>query len=223
LDAQIAVSDYTYERILERGHHARRVRRIYSGIDLTRFRPAGADRTGRPFTVGFVGRLLPGKGVEHLLAALATMRDRSARLVIVGDGTSRASLEQLSIELGLAQRVSFLGHRDDVPAVWQTSDVCAVPSVAPEAAGMVAMEAAACAKPVVASASGGLPELVRHCTTGLVVAPGDVEDLARALDTYAADPLLRVRHGAAGRRRCETDFDITRCAKEYADLLTSLT
>jgi glycosyltransferase involved in cell wall biosynthesis len=221
LDAQVAVSNHIRELVLARGH-ARRVERIYSGIDLERFRPTAIARKEGSFTVGFVGRLLSGKGVDHLLAALAAMRHESAELVIAGEGPERASLELLASELGLADRVRFLGLRFDVPTVWQATDVCAVPSVAPEGAGMVALEAAACAKPVVASASGGLQELVRHGRTGFVVPPGDVGALARALDTYADDPGLRAQHGAAGRRMCETDFNIERCAEEYANLLAAL-
>jgi glycosyltransferase involved in cell wall biosynthesis len=150
------------------------------------------------------------------------MRSQSAHLVIAGDGSARSSLERLSFDLGLAQRVKFLGVLDDVPNLWQAVDVCAVPSVVPEGAGMVAIEASACAKPVVASGSGGLPELVCDGRTGFVVEPGDVNALADALDRYADDPDLRARHGDAGRLRCEREFDIRRCAEEYASLLTSL-
>jgi glycosyltransferase involved in cell wall biosynthesis len=221
LDAQVAVSNYIRERVLELSH-AKRVERIYSGIDLSRFRSARADRAGQPFTVAFAGRLRPGKGAEHLLQAIALMRDRAAQLVIAGDGPQRTSLVRLSSELGLERRTHFLGLRHDMPTIWQGCDVCVVPSLEPEGAGMVALEAAACAKPVVASSAGGLPELVRHRSTGLVVPPGDVEALAAALDTYAADPELRARHGTAGRRRCEAEFDIRRCTQKYADLLSSL-
>jgi glycosyltransferase involved in cell wall biosynthesis len=222
LDAEVAVSEYIRELVLAR-RHARRVERIYGGIDLTRFFPSPSDREEvRPFTVGFVGRLFPGKGVEHLVAALAAMRNRSAELIIAGDGSQRASLERLAKELGLSGRVRFLGLQADIPAVWRASDVCAVPSVAPEGAGMVALEAAACARPVVASASGGLPELIRHGETGFIVPPGEVPALVTALDRYANDPALRAHHGAAGRRLCEAEFDIKRCAEDYATLLSSI-
>jgi glycosyltransferase involved in cell wall biosynthesis len=221
LDAQVAVSDYIRQLVLARTH-APQVERIYSGIDLKRFSPGQTGRGRRPFTVGFVGRLLPGKGVDHLLVALASMRNSSTHLVIAGEGSERKRLERLSSYHGLSRRVRFLGLHDDIPAVWQTSDVCAVPSVAPEGAGMVALEAASCAKPVVASAAGGLPELVFDGRTGVIVPPGDVEALARALDRYAEDPGLRALHGTAGRRSCETNFDIRRCAEDYVNLLSSL-
>lgn len=221
IDAQVAVSDYLRDLVLARAH-APRVERIYGGIDLTRFRPTASAKNGLPFTVGFVGRLFPGKGVEHLLAAIAAMRDPSTQLVIAGEGSQRPELELLSRELGLAQRVRFVGLQDDVTTVWRVCDVCVVPSVAPEGAGMVALEAAGCGRPVIASMVGGLPELVQHDRTGTLVAPGDVEALARVLDAYAGDPDRRARHGLAGRRRCETTFDIRRCAAEYANLLLSI-
>lgn len=221
LDAQVAVSDYILEQVLARSH-VPRVERIYGGVDLRRFHPTAHDRVRRPFTVGFVGRLLPGKGVEHLLAAIAAMHDGSTQLVIAGEGAGREGLEHLAYDLALGGRVRFLGLQGNVSTVWHAADVCAVPSVVPEGAGMVALEAAGCAKPVIASAIGGLPELVQHGLTGALVAPGDVDALARVLDTYADSPDLCARHGAAGRRACEDKFDINRCAEDYANLLSSL-
>jgi glycosyltransferase involved in cell wall biosynthesis len=221
LDAQIAVSDYMRADLLQRSH-ARRVEVLYGGIDLERFTPGALAADGQGITFGFAGRLVRGKGVEHLLHALDAMSDTSARLSIAGEGPERDAFERLTDDLALRNRVKFVGLLDDMPAFWQSCDVAVVPSVEPEGAGMVALEAAACGKPVIATAAGGLTELVMNGTSGTVVAPGDMEAMARALDVYAADGDLRAGHGLAGRKRCEDEFALERCARNYLALFSSL-
>ena len=115
-------------------------------------------------------------------------------------GLTARSLESLARELGLGAAVRFLGRRDDVPALLAASDVVAVPSVVAEAFGLTALEGMAAGRPVVAFASGGLPELVRDGETGILVPTGDAAGLARAIRQLLTEPALRDRLGAAGRR-----------------------
>jgi glycosyltransferase involved in cell wall biosynthesis len=103
--------------------------------------------------------------------------------------------------------VHFLGHRDDVPEILAALDVLVHVPSAPEPFGRVVAEAMAVGKPVVAARAGGLPEIVEHEVTGLLVPPGDPSACAAAVLRLLADPALRARLGTAGRRRAEERFD----------------
>ena len=204
---EVAVSDFMLEKM--RGYpHARRLVRIYNGIDPGRHPPsaeAQGDRRDVGLTVGFMGRLIPGKGADHLVHALARARSRlTPRLLIAGDGPERSRLASLARELGVESDVDFLGVVDDVPAFWQQCDVAAVPAAElAEAFSMVTLEAMIAGKATVATRNGAIPELMIDGETGTLVAPGDIGGLAEALVAYAENPALRgtrhCRQGASGR------------------------
>jgi glycosyltransferase involved in cell wall biosynthesis len=196
---------------------------IPNAVDLARYRPGPErlqDADSRELVVGCMARLIPGKGVDDLLAAAANELARGARLRVAGDGPERHKLEKLARALRIQRQVEFLGWVDDASAFWRSCDVAVVPSHQwVESFGLAAVEAMACGRPVVATRNGGLAELVEHGRTGFVVPPGDVDALAGALRAYRGDPALRARHGAAGRLRCEERFDIRRCAESYLTVL----
>ncbi len=166
----------------------------------------------------FTGRLVPYKGVDVLLRAMATL---DARLVVVGDGPLRGALEAQA-RATCGGRVMFTGTvpDSDLPALYHASDVFVLPSVTrAEAFGMVQLEAMACGKPVVStSVPSGVPWVNQHEVTGLVVPPGDVVALATALRTLFADSTLRERFGAAGRRRVAQEFTSARMAERSVAL-----
>ncbi len=217
-DVEVAVSDF----ILERMHaypHARELVRIHNGVDTEIYAP-GPEAGSGAFTVGFVGRLIEGKGVDHLIRAVA--RTAEARLRIAGDGPDRARLVALAQELGLDDRVEFLGTVTDIPAFWHGSDVAAVPTAElQEAFSMVTLEAMACGKPVIATRSGAIPELVVDGETGTLVERGNVAAISEALAAYAESLDLRRRHGAAARSRAVERFRIERTAAAYLELFTA--
>jgi glycosyltransferase involved in cell wall biosynthesis len=218
-DVEIGVSDYIVER-MRRVPHARRFGRIYNGIDPAPFasvRSALGDRGEDLSVVGFAGRLIPGKGADDAIAAVAqALRRAPLRLLIAGDGPDRERLSGLARSLKIADRVEFLGMLADVRQLWQRCDVAIFPSNEfIESFGMVALEAMACGKPLVATRNGAAPELVRDRETGTVVSPGDVAALADALVTYAHRPALARSHGAAGRARVIQRFQIDQCAEAY--------
>jgi glycosyltransferase involved in cell wall biosynthesis len=223
-DVEVAVSDYTLERMRE-GPHARSVRRIHNAVDCSFFAPDGAARaSGGVLAVGFAGRLIPGKGADHLIRAVARSRDRvQVWLYIAGDGPERERLASLARELGIADRVEFLGVLGDVRELWRQCDVAAFPSDQfIDSFGIAALEAMACGKPVVATRNGGVPEVVLDQVSGIIVTPGDVERLADALIAYGEDADMRARHGKGARARALAEFDIERCAAEYLALFSSL-
>jgi rhamnosyl/mannosyltransferase len=169
--------------------------------------PADADA---PFLL-FAGRLVDYKGVDVLLAALSRS---TARAVIVGDGPRRAAWEQLSRQLGVADRVRFTGELPDADlrALMQTCAVLVLPSLTrAEAFGYVQLEAMAAGRPVISTdVPSGVSWVNQHGTTGLVVPAGDATALAAAIDTLMADAGLRDRMGRAGRARVEAEFTMER-------------
>ncbi|MHB8378030.1 MAG: glycosyltransferase [Dehalococcoidia bacterium] len=178
------------------------------GVDVDRFRPAPREaRT--TVTVGAVSRLSPEKGFAHLLRAVAVLGARgvTVELVLAGDGPSRRELEGLAADLGIAERVAFLGEvaHDDVPAVLQGLDVFAMPSTW-EGFGVSAIEASAMELPVVASDIHGIPDVVVDGETGILVPARDVDAIASAISRLAGDPALRRAMGAAGRAFVERNY-----------------
>jgi glycosyltransferase involved in cell wall biosynthesis len=172
------------------------------GVDICRFSPRPVTTDGTRFMVGYVGRLTRQKGVDVLVAALAG--EDPWELLVAGDGPERPRLEALASTH--AVRATFLGPvpHDQLPALYQRLDVVVVPSRPAhvlEQFGRVVVEGMASGVPVVASALGALPEVVGDA--GVLVPPDDVEALAGALRSLAADPDRRHRLGRLGRERAQ--------------------
>jgi glycosyltransferase involved in cell wall biosynthesis len=134
-------------------------------------------------------------------SSAAALRQPAPRLLLAGDGPHRPSLERRARELGIAERVRFLGPiaNADLPRYHAASDAFVVPSTDHETFCIAACEAMACARPVVAARTGGLPEVVRDGETGYLVPPGDARALAERIGALLDDAALRARLGAAGR------------------------
>jgi glycosyltransferase involved in cell wall biosynthesis len=224
-DAEVAVSDFVLERMRQHAH-ARRILRIYNGIDPDKHVPIAempTDRGPHFVVVGFVGRLVTGKGADCLIQAVAqTTGQIPVKLLIAGDGPERSRLVSLAHESGANSRVEFLGIVDDLPSFWQQCDIAALPSDALESFSMATLEAMACGKPVVATHTGAIPELVVDGVTGALIPPGDVHALARALVVYVEQPELRRAHGTAARARAIERFHINSCARAYVNLFNEL-
>ena len=161
----------------------------------------------------FVGRLVPVKGIDTLLRAFAVaLREQpDLTLDIVGDGPLRGVLEALAGALGLGGSVRFRGRVEDVGAEMEQATAVVVPSLG-EGFGMVALEAAERGRPVVASAVGGLPEIVADGTTGVLVPPGDASTLATAIVALVHDAERAAAMGRAARERALAEFSLARCA-----------
>ena len=192
---------------------------VHYGIEL---RAGARPYDGREPRFLCVGRLIPIKGHSVLLRALAEARRElpSLTLDIAGSGPLEEELRTLAAELGLGDAVRFLGHVTPVEPLLERSAAVVVPSLG-EGFGMVALEAMERARPVVASRAGGLPELVRHGETGLLVPPGEVEPLARALVELGRDRERAARLGAAARARAERRFSARRCVERTDALYRS--
>ncbi len=195
----------------------RKVHRIYNGVDLARFAPR-EEAPGLRASLGLpadapvvvsVGRFVAFKGYGYLLEAarLVYQAMPAAHWLLVGDGELRASLETQCRALGLGARVHFAGWRDDVPELLALCHVFVLPSLA-EHFGRVVIEAMAMAKPVIATGAGGIPEIVQHGETGLLVPPAQPGALAEATLALLKDPERASRLGAAGRRRAGEVFSL---------------
>lgn len=161
--------------------------------------------------VGMAGRLVAVKGVEFLLEAFASLvgGGAEANLEIAGDGSLRESLERRSQELGLSDRVRFLGWVDDLDTVMRRWQIYVQPSVS-EGASMTALQAMALGLPVLATSAGGLPETLGDA--GLLVEAGDPRPLAEAIRRLQGSAELRQRLGQAARRRVTELNDPARSA-----------
>jgi glycosyltransferase involved in cell wall biosynthesis len=187
----------------------------FAGLDPTRADAAVSARlqawaAGRPLLLT-VGRHVSYKGYAHLLAAIARLRSEAV-LVMVGAGVLTPALQQQARELGIAERVLFLGEVEQgaLVAALHTCDVFVLPSIAPsEAFGIASAEAMACGKPtVVCELGNGVNYLNRQGETSLVVQPRDEPALADALDTLALDAGLRLRMGGAASAWVRGEFSL---------------
>ncbi|MDQ2667697.1 MAG: glycosyltransferase [Gemmatimonadota bacterium] len=183
------------------------------------FKPgARGERTGRLL---FVGRLTPQKGIELLVAALALLPD-DVGLDIVGDGPDRAALEQRARELNVSARIHFHGavKQFELPSFYQRAAALVVPS-SEEGLGLVAVEAQLCETPVIAFDSGGLPDVVQHDRTGVLVKERTAEALAAAIGGVLARADRGAALGEAGRLHALATFAPESVARRYADIYRS--
>jgi len=189
-----------------------RISVIPSGVDLRRFTDARVDRLSKrrelglppaALAVGFVGWLLPIKGLSFLVQAMPGIlaRHPESFLVVVGKGEEEGKLRSLADSLGLNGRVLFLGWRPDVEDIIRCLDVLALPSLN-EGMGRVLVEAMAAGVPIVASRVGGVPDLVSDGENGLLVPPADSRALEQAISQLFRDEPRRRRMAEKGKNVC---------------------
>lgn len=205
-----------------------RVQIIPNGIDHRRFQP-GADHTGLrrelaassdERVIGCVARLNAAKDHATLFRALAALPAGTApvRLALIGDGEERENLEELARRLGLEHRVRFLGDRTDVEKLLPQLDAFVLPSKT-EGVPLVLLEAMACKVPCIATAVGGVPELLED-SAGVLVPPQQPAALADALRQLLEDDNHRHELAARGHERATGRFSLENMVTSYADALT---
>ena len=175
------------------------------------------------FVVGWIGRMTAIKRVPDILAAFKALRDRGvqATLCLVGDGPDRDAIEQLASELGIVRDVLFVGYQRDVAPYYAFFDALLLPS-ANEGTPVVAIEALAAERPVVATRVGGVPDVVDDNESGFLVAVGDIETTADRLEQLAGDPELRARMGKAGREHVVPRYRVERLIEDTDELYREL-
>ena len=226
-DLVVAVSEHARLHHLE---HLRldpaRVTTIHNGIDIAGFRTGGPHRAAVRAEFGIpagaslivvVAVLRPPKGIDRLILALPTVIEAipSAHCLIVGDGDAGPGLERMAIDQGIADRVTFSGARADVPRMLAAADLFVLPSLT-EALPTVVAEAMAAGLPVVATRVGGTPEMVDD-STGVLVEPGDIPRLGRAIVQMLGDPTEAAIRGRQGRAVAAERFDLATQAARLVD------
>ncbi|MBN1104219.1 MAG: glycosyltransferase family 4 protein [Deltaproteobacteria bacterium] len=207
--------------------------KIYSGIELSRFLPVPEAERARlrkkwgigteDLVIGMVSKLWEGKGHVTLIKAFQGLREEmgNTRLVIAGEGYLRQSLVKQVERMGLAGSVLFTGFLSNPAEIIAVFDVAVLPSLF-EGMGRVLLEAMAMEKPVVASRTGGIPDLVEHGVNGFLVNPGDVSDLRAALSKILKDRNLALRMGREGRKRIGNDFSADQMVRSIDQLYRGL-
>ena len=229
--ALTAITEDCRRHALRAGAPDEAIHLVFNGTDLRRFSPApgGKDRIEPQFGPHMIfacRQLFPRKGIRFLIEAAAQLKPRypDLKVVLAGDGFERPELIQLAENLGIASDVTFLGWvaNSELPPYYRAAAVSVIPSLE-EGFGIPAAEAMGCETAVVASDAGGLPEVVQHGVTGLVVPRGDSAALAEAIGSLLGDPERRAKMGRAGRERALRLFDWDRTAEQferiYADVL----
>ena len=219
MDRLVVPSTSIEHKVRCEGRAGARFAVIPNGVDLSRFSsPAPPctmrDEFGIPCDaplLGVVARLEPEKGHRYLIEAMPAILRAApdAWLAFIGEGSEADALRASAASLGpsVAERIVFTGRRDDVSALTADLTVAILPSLR-EAQGISILEAMARRRPVVASAVGGIPEVITSGGDGLLVPPADPEALARAVGSLLMDPSLRERIGAAGYRTVVERFSI---------------
>jgi sugar transferase (PEP-CTERM/EpsH1 system associated) len=192
---------------------------IQNGIDQKRFSPSAAPRHSSSCIIGTVARLSPEKGIDRLIDAFAALATRhpAIQLLIAGDGPARPALVEQVNRLGLTDRVTFTGHCDRVKSVLDRLDVFVLPSLT-EGIPLALLEAMAAGVPVIATAVGGVPEVVEDGVSGVLVPADDVTALAGAIDQIVADPSRRRDLAQNGRTRVVDRFSLSAMAAAYREL-----
>lgn len=228
--AVIVVGSHQYEWMLEQGVNRSRVHLIPCGVPTQVFTPATQTRDGQTLQLVTVSQLVEHKGVNYSILAFAEVLKHHpfAKLSIVGDGRKRPDLEDLVHQLGIVERVRFLGPlpSDRVLEILRESDIFLQHSLhgstgTAEGFGVSIAEAAACALPVVVTDCGGIRDQVIGDVTGFVVRQRDVAQMAQAILRLAEEPQLRRSMGSAGRHRVVEMFDTERQVAKLEQVVLS--
>lgn len=211
----------TVREVLKTKGFRKPIQIAYFGVDMEAFQPVERP-DDEPFTIGYIGRLMPPKGVLVLVDALAQIKAENWRFLVVGDGTERPTMERKLAEHGLLDRCDFVGavQYEETPKYFQKIDVLAMPTITTpkfrEQFGRVLIEAMACNVPVVGSTCGAIPEVIGEA--GIVVAENDAAALANGLRRLIRDTDLRKTLSSAGRRRVQENFTWERVAEQIFSL-----
>jgi glycosyltransferase involved in cell wall biosynthesis len=203
-----------------------KVIRVYNGIELNEYRPNNSGQSSRQIRnqygiettevlIGAIGRLVWQKGFEYLIKSLPEIAKRHAaiKVIFVGDGPYKESLQMLCRQLGVEDKTIFTGYRSDMKEILSAIDIKAIPSLA-EGFPMVTLEAMAMEKPIVATSIDGIAEQITDGVEGILVPPKDPVALALAINRIIENKELARSLGSAARKRVEREFTVEKMIDE---------
>jgi glycosyltransferase involved in cell wall biosynthesis len=221
-DKVIAVSDKT-ANFFKTDHGKGKVITIHNGVEISKF---NKDTTvslrkelkieNNKIVIGCIAVFLTYKGHIYLLRAIKQLQSlgiKDLTCLLIGKGELEDKLKLLVNEEKIDD-VRFLGFREDIPDLLKTMDILVIPSISVEGFPRVAIEAMAMSLPVIGTTVGGIPEAIDDGKTGIIVPPGDVASLSKAIKYLFENPDIRVGMGEAGRKKVEERFNIDRNVKE---------
>lgn len=224
----IAVSNAVKQHLCAQGLDPNKIRVVHNGVDIQKFEPVnsadaklklGYDAKSPLF--GVFGRLSSEKGQRVAIEAMfLLLKDYpTARLVLAGDGKDLDDLKTTAQALGITENIQFAGFANDIRCLMSACDAIIVPSLK-EGFGLAAVEAMALERPVVASAIGGLNEIVLPNETGFLVAPNDPNIIAESIKQIIKDPILAESMGKRGRARVEESFNLPKQMQQVFSILS---
>jgi glycosyltransferase involved in cell wall biosynthesis len=171
----------------------------------------------------YIGRLRPVKGTEYGIKAFARAvnQNPNMHMALAGEGDQLKYLRQLVYELGIEEKISFLGVRNDLPELLSSADCVLIPSLT-EGFPRTAVEAMAAGRAVIATRVGGIPEAITHDETGILVPVKDVDAMATALVRLAGDKSLQAKLGAVARRHVEQNYSVEKYVARLDDIYSRL-
>jgi glycosyltransferase involved in cell wall biosynthesis len=239
IQAVIAVSEENRNLLISLYPHLeQKIHAIHNGIDTTWFESqllsfSRSDREeykkdifetdeSTPIIIA-VAELHPRKGLVYLLDAARILAEKKKKfkIIIVGDGHQRKELENFIENVKLEPYVELLGKRSDIPYLLKASDVFVLPSMH-EAFGLVLLEAMMAELPVIATSRGGVPEIITHGESGILIEPRNSQAIANAIENLIDDPEMAKKISKAGQKRAREKFDLKRMVEETEDLYSKI-
>jgi glycosyltransferase involved in cell wall biosynthesis len=223
VESFVAVSNAVERSLIRSGVSPEKVMVIHNGIAGLHAGPVTNARIGGATSIGIVGQIGEWKGHDDLLEAFSLVAARHAALSLgifgKGDGIYIDRLKARIAELGLEERVKWYGFVKDRASIYESMDLCIVPSRFEEPLSITAIEASYCGCPVIATNRGGLPEVVEDGVTGLLVSARAPRELAAAIDRLVSDPDLRSTMGRSAQARVRRLFSERRFVDEFLNTL----
>lgn len=220
----ITVSNSAKETIMNLGASEKNIKIINNGVDLNIFKqhPSNKENLQKEFRVGFIGRLTAEKGAKYLILAIAKLKNilPQIKLVVIGEGPDKKSLQMLIADKDIKDKVLFVGFQQNTYKWLANFDCLVVPSVGQESFGYAAAEALASVKPVIISDIGGLKEVVGNC--GYVVCAHHSTNIADALIEIYKNYGAALKKAANGRKRIEDNFSQEKMIENYAQTFNNI-
>ncbi len=224
----IAVSNAVEKGLIKVGIKKERIRVIHNGVEIKQFsqnKNIMFRKKTNEIVVGTVSRLSDDKGIKYLLEGfkIASCKNSNLRLKIIGSGPKEKEFKNLSKDLGLSDKVEFLGRvdRKKIPNFLNSIDIFILTSVWGESFGIVLVEAGIMEKPCITTNIGGMPEVVLNNKTGLIIKPYSSQDVSDALAKLAKNKKLRINMGKEAARRVKNNFSLEKMLKQIDNLFFS--